>query len=353
MNYESLMRLSLDLAEKGFGSTRSNPMVGAVLCDNDGIIGYGYHRKYGSYHAEVEALIHAQTLGHSSRVKDSTLFVTLEPCNHTGKTPPCVEAILNAQIKKVVCATVDPNQIVAGTGIKRLIENNIVVQIGVLDNQARTLNKRFFTFHEKKRPYIILKWAQTQDGFIAKPDHNSKWISCEKSREKSHQWRAQEQAILVGSKTAVFDNPKLNSRTNSKVEFQPLRILIDLKRKVPLDRNIFSKEQETLLLAEDTSDIPSHVTTLAVSSKQNFELESLLEHLVSLNISSLIVEGGTYTLNKFLNQNLYDELRVFVAPTTFGRGIPSPMATDSLFQIAQDISVIEREDGRFDTLLFC
>jgi diaminohydroxyphosphoribosylaminopyrimidine deaminase / 5-amino-6-(5-phosphoribosylamino)uracil reductase len=228
------MQRAIQLAKLGLGNVAPNPMVGAVIVYNDIIIGEGYHQKYGEAHAEVNAI---NSVKNKELLNESTIYVSLEPCSHYGKTPPCANLIVENGIKKVVIGCSDPNPLVAGNGIKILIEAQIEVIDNVLEKECIELNKRFFTYINKNRPFIILKWAQTANGFIARENFDSKWISCEESRMWVHKWRAEEAAILVGKNTAKYDNPSLTVRDwNGK---NPLRVVLDYHLELPLTHHLF------------------------------------------------------------------------------------------------------------------
>ncbi len=313
----------LQLAALGLGRVQPNPMVGSVLVAGGSIIGEGYHEQYGEAHAEVNAINEAQR--HVDLFTQSTLYVSLEPCSHWGKTAPCVDLIIEKKIPRVVVGCIDSNPKVSGKGIAMLQNAGIEVEInGVLEAECRALNKRFFTFHEQKRPYIILKFAQTNDRFIAQKNYDSKWISNEWSRKIAHKWRTEEQAILVGTATAQHDNPSLTAR-----EWQgknPMRILIDRQLQININHNIFDNEAQTLVVTEqEKSSVLPNVRYLKMDFQSSDFLEILLSHLHSLDIQSLIVEGGSQTIGAFVGAGLWDEARIFTSTTThFGQGIAAP-----------------------------
>ena len=313
----------MELASKGLGRTAPNPLVGCVIVHKDLIIGEGYHRLFGGPHAEVIAISKVQD---PSVLADSTLYVNLEPCTHFGKTPPCVDLISEKKIPLVITGTADPNPIIAGKGIQILQEKGIHVISDILKTECIQLNRRFFTFHLKKRPYIILKWAQTRDNFI---DYNRKengagritWITDEASRRLVHKWRAEEQAILVGSRTVLLDNPQLTTR--SWPGKSPLRIVIDRKGILSGDLHILDGSVETLIftfmLKQD-----QHNIRYIKPDKDKDVIHSVLEYLYDINIQSLIVEGGKLMIDEFLHQNTWDEARVFTGDKDFGEGVPAP-----------------------------
>ena len=312
------MRRALELAEWGRGHVSPNPMVGCVIVHDGFIIGEGYHQQYGGAHAEPNAV---QAVERPELLKEATVYVTLEPCAHFGKTPPCAQLLVDKQVKKVVVAVKDPNPLVAGKGIQMLRDAGIEVEVGVLEQEAAALNKRFFTKIQKKRPYVILKWAQTQDGFVARPDYSSKWISNTHSRQLAHRWRAEEDAIMVGTKTAYYDNPRLNTRDWEGKN--PVRVVID--KKLTLDNNLhlFDGSQPTICYNLEKEEEEQHLSF--VKLEQDFRLQDILNDLYHRNIQSVIVEGGSFLLQMFISDELWDEARVFIGDTRFGSGIPAPL----------------------------
>ena len=315
---ERFMRRALSLALNGMGSVSPNPIVGCVITVNDDIIGEGWHMKYGGPHAEVNAIASVKD---KHLLSESTLYVTLEPCNHHGKTPPCTDLILKSGIKKVVVCNIDPNPRVDGSGIKRLRDSGVEVITGILDKTGRELNQRFFTSIGKKRPYIILKWAETADGFIARENYDSKWISNDYSRQIVHKWRTEEDAILVGAKTAFHDDPQLNVRTWAGRN--PVRIVIDRFLKLSENLKIFDRSQPTLCYNVLRHEEHANLTLVRVNEDRF--LEAVLEDLNQRGIQSVIVEGGSFTLDRFIQGNLWDEIRVFRSGRTFEKGIAAPV----------------------------
>ncbi|MFC6859416.1 bifunctional diaminohydroxyphosphoribosylaminopyrimidine deaminase/5-amino-6-(5-phosphoribosylamino)uracil reductase RibD [Zunongwangia atlantica] len=320
--HEKYIKRCLQLAENGLGSTYPNPMVGSVIVYEDKIIGEGWHQKAGEAHAEVNAV---NSVKDPELLKKSTIYVSLEPCSHFGKTPPCSDLIIAKGIKKVVVATVDPFAEVAGRGIKKLMEAGCDVMLGVLEKEAQDLNKRFFTFHNKKRPYIILKWAQTEDGFIApfkREDRAPVWISNRYSKQLVHKWRAEEQSILVGTKTAIDDNPKLNTRLHAGNN--PVRIVIDRSGKIPADSAIFDGSIKTIVITES---IPKKEAKNIEYRQADFT-ENLPEQIGKIlfqeNLQSVIIEGGLQTLQSFIDAELWDEARVFTGNVQLKEGILAP-----------------------------
>ena len=314
---EFFMARAMELALLGKGSVSPNPLVGSLIVHEGRIIGEGWHQKYGGPHAEVNAIYN---VADKTLLKESTVYVSLEPCSHFGKTPPCVDLLIQHQVKKVVVANLDSNPRVSGTGLHKLRAAGIEVVSGILDKKGRELNKRFFTFMEKRRPYIILKWAETADGFIARKNYDSKWISDEFSRQVTHKWRTEEDAVLVGMRTARQDNPILNVR--DWTGRNPVRIVIDRFLKVNERLHLFDGSQRTLcynVLKHEESD---NIIRVRID-EENF-LTNLVDDLVKRDIQSVIVEGGAQTLQAFIDLDLWDEARIFISSKTFEDGIKAP-----------------------------
>lgn len=302
-----------ELAKKGKYSARPNPLVGSVIVYKDKIIGEGYHQLFGEAHAEVNAI---NAVRNKALLEKSTLYVNLEPCSHTGKTPPCCDLILKYQIPKVVIANTDPYDKVEG--VSSLKKQGVEIIQGVLEKEGKKLNKRFFTYHTKKRPYIILKWAQTADGFIDREGSNN-WITNNKAKQMSHLWRAEEDAILVGKNTVEKDNPKLDCRL---VEGKnPLRIVIDSDLQIESDASIFNNLSKTLVFNRKKEAIEGNIHFY--KTKGNY-LDYIVKTLYDLNKQSILIEGGTFTLSKFIEQKLWDEARVFTANKVFENGLKAP-----------------------------
>jgi diaminohydroxyphosphoribosylaminopyrimidine deaminase/5-amino-6-(5-phosphoribosylamino)uracil reductase len=314
---ELFMQRALELAVLGRGHVSPNPLVGSVVVHNGQIIGEGWHKKYGEPHAEVNAI---NAVSDPSVLVDSTVYVNLEPCSHHGKTPPCADMLIRHKVKRVVVANLDSNPLVAGEGVRKLRAAGIEVTTGVLDKAGHELNKRFFTFMEKQRPYVVLKWAETADGFVAKENYDSKWISNEHSRQLVHKWRTEEDAVLVGMKTAAHDNPQLNVREWSGRN--PVRIVIDRFLKLSHKLNLFNGIQKTicynLLKHEEHPNL-----SLVRLDEENF-LDNLIHDLYKQKIQSVIVEGGATTLRLFMEANLWDEARIFSTLRAFGKGLAAP-----------------------------
>lgn len=322
--HEKYIRRCIELAQNGLGTTYPNPMVGSVIVYEDQIIGEGWHKKAGEPHAEVNAV---RSVKDKSLLKKATIYVSLEPCSHFGKTPPCCDLIIANEIPNVVVGTVDPNEKVAGKGILKLIEAGANVTVGVLDEECNELNKRFFTFHQKKRPYIILKWAESQDGFLAPEkeiDQERKpiWITNQYSRQLVHKWRTEEQAILVGTQTVVDDNPKLNARDWDGNN--PTRIVIDQNNRIDENSFIFDDTVKTIVFSK-TSKPSKEKTQFEVIDFEKNIISQILDVLYQNQIQSVIIEGGRQTLQSFIDENLWDEARIFIGKTSFEKGTKAPI----------------------------
>ncbi len=323
------MARCIQLAKNGLGTTYPNPMVGSVIVVDNTILAEGWHHRAGQPHAEVNAL---NKIKDPSLLKNATLYVSLEPCSHFGRTPPCADRIIQSGIRKVVIGSTDPNPKVAGRGIKRLSEAGCQVTVGVLEVECDTLNKRFFTFHRKKRPYIFLKWARTADGFIApRPETRTQpapvWISNNQSRHWVHQLRTTEAAILVGTNTALQDNPTLTSR--DWFGNHPLRVVIDRKGSIPKEATVFNKDAKTLLFTERNRSPQSWVETECFDFSEN-SIDKMCAILYQREIQSMVVEGGSLTLSRFIEANCWDEAYVITGAVAFGAGTPAPVCTGAL-----------------------
>lgn len=311
------MQRALELAELGRGKVSPNPMVGCVIVHKDKIIGEGWHKQYGEAHAEVNAIAAVED---QSVLSEATVYVTLEPCAHHGKTPPCADLLISQSVKRVVIGAVDTNPLVGGKGINRLEEAGIEVSHGLLADASRDLNVRFFTFIEKNRPYIILKWAETSDGFVARENFDSKWISGEASRNLVHQWRAEEDAIMVGTRTAQHDNPRLNVRNWEGKD--PLRVVIDKRLALSKELNLFDGQQPTLVYNSKKNQSLENLEFIQVSD-DNY-LPVILKDLYERKVQSIIIEGGSTLLNSCIASGLWDEARIFRADVKFDAGISAP-----------------------------
>lgn len=322
-NHEIYINRCIQLAKNGLGTTYPNPLVGSVIVYEGKIIGEGWHKKTGEPHAEVNAI---NSVKDKSLLSKATIYVSLEPCSHYGKTPPCSDLIIKYNIPNVVIGTVDPNPKVAGKGIKKLLEKGIKVTVGVLENECCQLNKRFFTFHNKKRPYIILKWAESADGFIAPLTKEKKepvWLTNEFSRQLVHKWRSEEQAILVGTNTVLEDNPKLNVR--DWTGNNPVRIVLDRTGKISNDYFVLDNKFKTIIITEQENTAS---TKNCIYERVIFDGQ-LIEKIGSIlwknNLQSVIIEGGTTTLETFIKANLWDEVRVFKSAVELKNGIKAPV----------------------------
>lgn len=304
MTHEVYMQRCLELASKGAGYTAPNPMVGCVIVNEENkIIGEGYHQAYGGPHAEVNAIA---SVDDKTQLKNSTLYVNLEPCAHYGKTPPCANLIVEMGIPRVVIGIKDPHKKVASKGIEILRQAGIEVLVGIEENACRELNKRFITFHEKQRPFIILKWAQSSDGFIGKLGEKIK-ISHPKTDVLVHQWRSEEQAILIGSRTAINDNPELTVRWVKGRN--PMRLILNYNSPLPPNLKIWNNEAATYI----------------IESSPNDSLQLFIQFCITNQIISVLIEGGTYTLQQFINAGLWDEARVITNTNlTLHNGVKAP-----------------------------
>jgi len=323
--HELYMKRCLDLAALGAGKVSPNPMVGCVIVHNDQIIGEGWHQEYGKAHAEVNAI--KQVLENypkeaSELLKNSTIYVSLEPCAHQGKTPPCADLIIRHAISQVVIACRDPFNAVNGRGIERLIDANISVIEGVLENEALHLNRRFFTRVKKQRPYIILKWAETADGFFAPDNQKQQWISGKQAQQLVHRWRGEEDAILIGKNTALIDNPQLNARLWPGKN--PKRIVLDQNLELPKSLNVFDNSIETIVLNEKETKIEGSTKYIALENFNFYLAESICYQLFLFDIQSVIIEGGAKTLNLFLEAGIWDEARIFVSNSKWEQGLYAP-----------------------------
>ncbi len=329
--HEKYIKRCIELAQNGFGTTYPNPMVGSVIVYENQIIGEGWHKKAGEPHAEVNAI---KSVKDKSLLKKATIYVSLEPCSHFGKTPPCCDLIIANEIPNVVIGTVDPNEKVSGKGIKKIAESGANVIVGVLEKECNELNKRFFTFHKKKRPYIILKWAESKDGFLApekeiNQDRKPVWITNLHSRQLVHKWRSEEQAILVGTQTVIDDNPKLNVR--DWTGNNPVRVVLDQNNRISKDSFIFDDTVKTIVFTKSEINISAENTTFEVIDFSQNIIPQILEVLYQNQIQSIIIEGGLQTLQTFIGQNIWDEARVFTGKKiTFGKGTKAPILSGKI-----------------------
>ncbi|MEK6782948.1 MAG: bifunctional diaminohydroxyphosphoribosylaminopyrimidine deaminase/5-amino-6-(5-phosphoribosylamino)uracil reductase RibD [Bacteroidota bacterium] len=320
---EYFMQRALELAKLGSGLVSPNPLVGCVIVHDNDIIGEGWHKKLGEAHAEVNAV---NSVKNKELLKESTVFVNLEPCSHIGKTPPCADLLIQHRVKKVVIANGDPNPLVAGSGIKKLKDAGIEVETGVLEKNGKELNKRFFKNMEKQKPFILLKWAQTDDGFMAHSNYESRWISSEFSRQLVHKWRSEEDAVLVGTKTAAHDNPTLSVRDWSGRN--PVRIVIDRFLRLPSQLKVFDKSQKTICY--NVLKHEEHPNLTLIRLEEEDFINQLVGDLYKQNLCSVMIEGGAQTLKLFIDSGLWDEARIFTSTRTFGNGIAAPILRGNL-----------------------
>lgn len=307
--HENYIKRCIEIAKNGLGTTRPNPMVGCVIVHNNSIIGEGFTSPYGGNHAEVNAIASVKD---KSLLEKATLYVTLEPCSHYGKTPPCSDLIIKHNIPKVVIGTIDTHSKVAGKGIEKLKNAGCNVVVGVLEDACKIHHKRFFTFHNKQRPYIILKWAETTDGFIApltKEEQKPVWITNTYSRQLVHKWRSEEQAILVGANTVLQDNPSLTARDWTGTH--PIRVVLDKNETLSKTHKVFNNDAQTIVV-KDTS------------------AQAICKALYDAEINSVIIEGGSKTLQLFIDSGVWDEARVFTGQTMFKEGVKAPNFTGKL-----------------------
>jgi diaminohydroxyphosphoribosylaminopyrimidine deaminase/5-amino-6-(5-phosphoribosylamino)uracil reductase len=321
LNHETYMRRCIYLAKLGGSYVFPNPLVGCIIVKNNKIIGEGYHKMVGEAHAEVNAV---ESVSDKSELEGSTVYVSLEPCSHFGKTPPCADLLIQLKVKEVVIGCVDSNPKVSGKGIEKLKRSGIKVIEGVLEDECKKLNKRFFTFHEKQRPYVILKWAQTIDGYLDRSRQNNEqginWISAPETKALVHKWRSQEHAILVGRNTILYDNPSLTVR-----EFHgknPTRIIVDSQLQLKNDMNVFSKDAPTIIFNRIKNHVNNNVEWVKISETST---ANILSELYQRGIQSVFVEGGSRTLQYFIVDNVWDEARVIVGNKHFHNGVKAPV----------------------------
>lgn len=300
------MHRCIELALLGAGNVAPNPMVGAVLVYNDNIIGEGYHQQYGQAHAEVNC-INSVAEENKHLIPSSTLYVSLEPCAHYGKTPPCADLIIRSGIGKVVVGCRDPFEMVNGKGIEKMLAANIEVVVGILEDACIKLNKRFFTFHQKKRPYVVLKWAESSNKMIGLLNGSQVKISNDVSDRLVHKWRSEEVAILVGTSTALNDNPQLNNRLwHGK---SPVRLVIDFNLRLPKSLQLFDDSQPTIIFNYKQQSQQGQTNYQKLSTTEPV-CKQILAVCYSLQITSVLIEGGAVTLQSFIEEGLWDEARV-------------------------------------------
>jgi diaminohydroxyphosphoribosylaminopyrimidine deaminase/5-amino-6-(5-phosphoribosylamino)uracil reductase len=318
---EIYMKRCLELAALGLGKTYPNPMVGSVIVHGGKVIGEGWHKKAGEAHAEVNSV---NSVVDKSLLKEATIYVNLEPCAHFGKTPPCASLIIKHKIPNVVIGCIDTFSKVSGKGVTMLKEAGVKVKVGVLEKECLESHKRFFTFHQKKRPYIILKWAETSDGFIAplvQEEGKPFWITSPESKKLVHKWRTEEASILVGTNTAEKDNPALTARLWNGC--QPLRIVLDRTLRLNDNLQVFDESIKTVVFTEKLKTSTSRTKYIQTDFSKLHE--NILNELYKRNIHSVIIEGGRETLQAFINESLWDEARVFVGEERLVNGILAPV----------------------------
>ncbi len=326
------MQRCLELALLGSGYVSPNPLVGSVIVLDDQIIAEGYHQKYGEAHAEANAINYAiaNLDDVENKLKLATLYVNLEPCSHFGKRPPCADLIIKYKIPTVVIGCRDPFDQVNGKGIEKLKTAGIEVIENILNKECLNLNRRFFTRIQKQRPYIILKWAQTANGLFAPLDSSKKWISSAESKKIVHQWRSEEDAVLVGKNTAIIDNPQLNVR--EVTGRNPVRIVIDRNLELHKNLNIFDQTQDTIIFNSVKTDVEGRIKYLELEDFDNLLPQLISYQLYLMDIQSIIIEGGAQTLQLFIDSDLWDEARIITGSDNWETGIPSPAISGNEIQ---------------------
>lgn len=337
MDHKQYMYRCLQLAQLAKGLVAPNPMVGAVLVHNNKIIGEGWHKRYGEAHAEVDCLNNVSEAD-KPLIPESTMYVTLEPCAHTGKTPPCATRLVQEKVKRVVIANTDPFKEVAGKGIDILEDAGVEVVTGILEQQASWVNRRFLCYHTHKRPYVILKWAESADGYIAPEDGSRTQLTNIHSKQLVHKWRTEEQAIMVGKNTAANDNPRLNARLWEGNN--PLRIVTDRNLLLSQDLHLFSDGEPTIVLNEVKETQEGSVQYVKCSFGKNF-INDLLNILYTRDIQSVILEGGAKLLNSFIQSGIWDEARIFTAPVMLQKGIVAPVLVSAIPAFTEQIATDE------------
>jgi diaminohydroxyphosphoribosylaminopyrimidine deaminase/5-amino-6-(5-phosphoribosylamino)uracil reductase len=334
MVHEDYMRRCLELAEIGMGNVSPNPMVGCVIVLEDKIIGEGFHKKIGTAHAEVNAVNDVfERYGSAApeMLKSATVYVSLEPCAHFGKTPPCADLLIRHQVKEVIICNADPFPAVNGKGIEKLKAAGIHVLQGILEEEGRALNKRFFTRVEQQRPYIILKWAQTANGYFTPLINKKQWISNPLSKKLVHKWRAEEDAILVGKKTVMTDNPELNTR--EWPGSNPIRIVVDKHLEIPRTSHVYNDQVKTIFLNEVKTDVEGTNHFVQMEDMTFYLPQKIAFQLYLMDIQSVIIEGGANILNQFIAAGLWDEARVIKSSTNWQEGVTAPQINGFLEDI--------------------
>ncbi len=322
MTHEFYMQRCLELAKKGIGNVSPNPLVGAVIVHENQIIGEGYHQVCGEAHAEVNAV---NSVTDKSLLPKSRIYVSLEPCSHFGKTPPCAQLILDTKIPEVIICNKDPHDKVAGKGIQLLKENGVKVSSGILEKQGEWINRRFFEFHRNEKPYVILKWAQNQNGLIDKNRISDQvgvnWITQPETKTLTHSWRAYEDAIVVGANTVINDAPSLDVRHASGEN--PLRVVIDPNGRIPDDHAFWKLDTPTLVIGREKRILTSHVDSIILTEKGSIA-KQLLNELYQRGILSIMVEGGASTINSFITEGLWNEARILMGHNDWTEGLSAP-----------------------------
>lgn len=329
--HEIYIRRTFELAQRGFSGASPNPLVGCCIVYNGKIIGEGWHKQYGEGHAEVNAIADVAPENHHL-LSQSTLYVSLEPCCYHGNTPPCTDLILKHQIPHVVMSSTDPNPRISGGGAAQLRENGVKVTTGILAKEGAWLNRRFFIYTQQKRPYVILKYAQSADGFIGKKDEQI-WISGQPAKRLTHRWRSEEDAILVGTNTARTDNPQLTTRLWTGTS--PMRVVLDRQGRLPRDLHIFNDDMKTQVFTDISTNLSDSSHDNVFFTKINFTenvIPQILNSLFEQRIKSIIVEGGATLLNSFISENLWDEARIFTANHALKGGIRAPEISGELVE---------------------
>ncbi|RAJ30239.1 bifunctional diaminohydroxyphosphoribosylaminopyrimidine deaminase/5-amino-6-(5-phosphoribosylamino)uracil reductase RibD [Pedobacter cryoconitis] len=336
MSDELYMKRCLELAEMGNGQVSPNPLVGCVIVSGGKIIGEGYHQKYGQAHAEVNA-IRSVTDRYGEQaaelLKNAVAYVSLEPCAHFGKTPPCADLLIRHQLKKVVIGNRDPFPDVDGKGIEKLKNAGIEVVSGVLEEECFEVNRRFFTRITQQRPYIILKWARTANGYFAPRNSVQQWISGPLSKKLVHKWRTEEDAILVGKQTAIADNPALSAREWPGKN--PVRIAIDRKLEIPADSKLYNQDAKTIIFNEQKTTVEGNIHFIEMEDMQYYLPQKIAYQLYLMDIQSIIIEGGANILNQFISSGLWDEARVFNSASSWDIGIHSPQINGNILSVTQ------------------
>ncbi len=347
------MKEALKLAEKGTGFTNPNPLVGAVILKDGRVVGRGYHERYGKAHAEINALKDA-----GQEAKGATMYVTLEPCSHHGKTPPCAEAIIKSGIRKVVIASKDPNPLVSGRGIRMLKNAGIDVITGILDAENRRLNTFFFHHMETGKPYVLMKTAMSADGKIATRTHDSKWISNEKSREFVHELRHRMQAIMVGAGTVIHDNPHLTSRLGGRKVSQPVRIILDTCGETPLESHVLNTENARTIMVVSDKVKPAAIRIFEEKGAEvlimpqndgKIDLSDLMERLGKKGINSILLEGGAHVNDSAIRSKIVQEIHSFIAPIIIGgKDAPGPVGGSGVANVKESTRLDRVETVVFD-----